>query len=1236
MWRLASSLVDRCVFVGKKLTFIGTIRATVQEIYVRGKRVTTGYISSKTKPIFRSESARVLLFIQMSREMWEFEEDGEIVFNKAIDGFLPELFLRWRKSNCHHQVSIILFTRVQYGDTAPRTSTQQQDFRDYYRVVVSSMISTDPSAILVQLKKEFGWFMRDALLEGGKGGVNSIPGRMSHAIHGNILEAINLAGHQYNKDYVDRDLTRTGISITVVTPGTGHFEVDENLLRITTENLTANGVSIDLLCLSKMPLHSVPLFKYKDSQANKWNFAMPHWLDVSYYSTSQGKFGEQKFKPRCKMYELQMMGIMESEISSITIPFLHDAAFHSASDSKDTSWMQDYDNSIFLPLEKWRKMVASTLNFEEKILAQADQEDALLLSTSFHEGPLGSFDTFMRPHLARHVGANNQPRTRDFKATPTIGSSTRIAPGTNISVGKPLVPKISGPNLPRSRSSSIASIFERNRMAATTKNNNSSQDHESNKVILPWQIISNPSFPARNDVSTRTRFRRWQHVFPQSNHSVNVKWKALCAPAALPLTTEYFPTYEKLQMEFEEYTYTISFDIDNTEMNRKELMRNMIGQRLDQGFQIIVDEENPKFLGEDVSDSIYMSQGDQIHHLSFDSNYSVVVKRYVRKVETIPPIEYDAMICSSLGKQFESRRNIFTVPDILSYNWNYIDQVLGGYEEGFTESMRYWRARFILLPVEIPRRQPQIHQSIQLSDDLDNEEIRVAGVNRLVSIFQKGQYLTAEEKEATQAKTQKEAPTTMTVLFTTTDPSAFVTQEYETLLYGSVFTRKPLLMNETESFRKDVKLSTLAKELQSSRGLKIEDRRWHLRLYEMCFVGTELVDWLVENFSDIPDRAQAIEYGQVLMQGGLFEHVSKRHQFLDGYYFYQFKLDFANPNKTPTKGWFSTKKVMHEKITSPTASNTGSGSNLLDSPRITGRSRSSSSTTNISGEPSLRSPTITQTRRPRIMLSHRIKFDVDHGKQSFRPEIVNLHYYRIYNPDQCYHIRLEWLQATSRLIEDTLSSWARIAERYGLRLVEVPIQESALIPVSNPFRAPARIVLADDPSSDTLGQQNNLKPMGPMEFRREVLHRFGYILDVEAMGNYPTKEVEVVWSWGRPSYRYSQYVHRSGVIFAQISDEGVICLLANRLIAARSFVSAKTKKSVSAESLADDLTEFCEDRQALKQFYEELITEPSTADTLKAVLRNQKAKSESQSAMDASESISSDMNNTRGDDIKES
>lgn len=50
----------------------------------------------------------------MSKEMWDFDFNGDLFFEKAINGFLRELFTKWKELKVSHDVSIILFSRTFY------------------------------------------------------------------------------------------------------------------------------------------------------------------------------------------------------------------------------------------------------------------------------------------------------------------------------------------------------------------------------------------------------------------------------------------------------------------------------------------------------------------------------------------------------------------------------------------------------------------------------------------------------------------------------------------------------------------------------------------------------------------------------------------------------------------------------------------------------------------------------------------------------------------------------------------------------------------------------------------------------------------------------------------------------------------------------------------------------------------------------------------------------------------
>ncbi|KAI5302873.1 vacuolar membrane-associated protein iml1, partial [Ascosphaera atra] len=142
------------------------------------------------------------------------------------------------------------------------------------------------------------------------------------------------------------------------------------------------------------------------------------------------------------------------------------------------------------------------------------------------------------------------------------------------------------------------------------------------------------------------------------------------------------------------------------------------------------------------------------------------------------------------------------------------------------------------------------------------------------------------------------------------------------------------------------------------------------------------------------------------------------------------------------------------------------------------------------------------------------------------------------------------------LIEDAVASWSSTAEKYGLRLVEVPMSEASAIVRTQVFRRPYPIKLKikppdyvnpviNSPSSFT-SQKTNDK----LFYHKAILKKFDFVLDFESSKSF-SADVDVQYSWGRPTYNYHQYIHRSGCVLAQITDEGCFLLAANHLFTTR-------------------------------------------------------------------------------------
>lgn len=299
MWRLKTHLKETCAYVGKGITY-SCMRASIRELLASEQPVHSGYITENTKIIFRSRSAEYIMLFQMSREMWDFAPDGQLYFEKAVNKFLPALFTKWRQLGANHCLSMVMFSRTYYDhaelfdleDTDPsapinkldppmdrcRMDLQQRDnllrdhegryYHDFYTVVCIEE-RTNWERVVLQLKtkfEEYPYMVNWRFSYGSNPdkyhskvlGVNAI------AEYSGFLEAINLAQNMLDsRHFTDRDLTRTGQSVVVISAGTGIFIVNPSLEQQTKQRMIDKGIGCDLVCVTKPPLHVVPLFIMK-------------------------------------------------------------------------------------------------------------------------------------------------------------------------------------------------------------------------------------------------------------------------------------------------------------------------------------------------------------------------------------------------------------------------------------------------------------------------------------------------------------------------------------------------------------------------------------------------------------------------------------------------------------------------------------------------------------------------------------------------------------------------------------------------------------------------------------------------------------------------------------------------------------------------------------------------------------------------------------------------------------
>uniref|UniRef100_A0A8C3KP61 DEP domain-containing protein n=1 Tax=Calidris pygmaea TaxID=425635 RepID=A0A8C3KP61_9CHAR len=270
------------------------------ELWVKSEKVTCGYISEDTRVRIQGFSCNVYFA-------------GDLYFEKAVNGFLADLFTKWKEKNCSHEVTVVLFSRTFYEaksiDEFPEThrASIRQDhegrfYEDFYKVVVQNERREEWTSLLVTIKKLFIQYPVLVRLEQAEG---FPPGYNSTSAQGNYLEAINLSFNVFDKHYINRNFDRTGQMSVVITPGVGVFEVDRLLMILTKQRMIDNGIGVDLVCMGEQPLHAVPLFKLHnrcgpgDSRLGD-DYNIPHWINHSFY-TSKSQLLCNSFTPRIKL-----------------------------------------------------------------------------------------------------------------------------------------------------------------------------------------------------------------------------------------------------------------------------------------------------------------------------------------------------------------------------------------------------------------------------------------------------------------------------------------------------------------------------------------------------------------------------------------------------------------------------------------------------------------------------------------------------------------------------------------------------------------------------------------------------------------------------------------------------------------------------------------------------------------------------------------------------------------------
>lgn len=200
-----------------------------------------GIVGPETDVRFSSQSAKVFLLIELSGEMLQTGINSTLTY-------LSDLFKQWDDEDTSHVVTIVCFSRCSAGEDCYRVLYNGQRKKSWLSQI---------GAVKEKISANFDEF----------GALNPV---LSAEIC--LFEAIGLTLNVFDRYHYDRDLTLSGMSVIVLSSGTGKYHHrDINFVHVIEKTAMELGVWIQLVRLGDKSGHITPLLTSQDQEyALKW------------------------------------------------------------------------------------------------------------------------------------------------------------------------------------------------------------------------------------------------------------------------------------------------------------------------------------------------------------------------------------------------------------------------------------------------------------------------------------------------------------------------------------------------------------------------------------------------------------------------------------------------------------------------------------------------------------------------------------------------------------------------------------------------------------------------------------------------------------------------------------------------------------------------------------------------------------------------------------------------------
>ncbi|KAJ8142281.1 hypothetical protein OY671_004574 [Metschnikowia pulcherrima] len=111
-------------------------------------------------------------------------------------------------------------------------------------------------------------------------------------------------------------------------------------------------------------------------------------------------------------------------------------------------------------------------------------------------------------------------------------------------------------------------------------------------------------------------------------------------------------------------------------------------------------------------------------------------------------------------------------------------------------------------------------------------------------------------------------------------------------------------------------------------------------------------------------------------------------------------------------------------------------------------------------------------------------------------------------------------------------------------------------------------------------------------FHLHFLKVADFLLDNRGTSFFSKEHIEICYSWGRPSFKYAQFIHKSGAYMVELRDTGEFCMAPNNVHILRSNTFVNPGSELSGKnSILDSqrvmlrFRECCRDEAFLRQVF---------------------------------------------------